>query len=138
MSGVITISPTAAWAALRTDPKAILVDVRTEAEWTFVGVPDLSSIGRQIGLVSWQTFPGMQPNPNFVEDLRRVGIIADNKLMLICRSGVRSLAAGQAALAGGFPQVFNVTDGFEGPLNAAGHRASRAGWQYSRLPWRQP
>src|SRR5690606_36029919 len=100
----------------RDDPQAALVDVRTEAEWTFVGVPDLSATGKQPVLVQWQLYPSMQLNGQFVEQLRKAGLTPLHRLYFICRSGARSLAAAQAAQAAGFPHAFNVADGFEGPV----------------------
>lgn len=137
MPGVPDVSPRATWQELAQDPKAMLVDCRTDAEWNFVGVPDLSAIGKQVVLIPWQVYPGMQLNTAFAEQLRRAGATPETKLFFICRSGARSLAAGQAAQAAGFPHAFNVADGFEGPVDAAGHRGTVAGWKADGLPWRQ-
>lgn len=137
MAGVPDVSPRAAWQELAQDPEALLVDVRTDAEWNFVGVPDLSSIGKQTVLIPWQLYPTMQVNGAFVEHLRRAGASPMSKLFFICRSGARSLAAGQAAQQAGFPHAFNVADGFEGPVDPEGHRGTIAGWKADGLPWRQ-
>lgn len=137
MPGVPDVSPAEAWAALESDPAAVLVDVRTDAEWNFVGVPDLSPLGKQVVLIPWQIFPGMQLNGHFTEHLRKAGVTADSRVYYLCRSGARSLAAGQAAQAAGFPHAFNVADGFEGPVDGEGHRGQIAGWKASDLPWRQ-
>jgi rhodanese-related sulfurtransferase len=131
------VSPADSWAALKSNPQAVLVDVRTDAEWNFVGVPDLSSLGKQVVLIPWQTFPGMQPNSQFIEHLRKAGVTAESQVYYLCRSGARSLAAGQAAQAAGFPHAYNVADGFEGPVDAEGHRGNLGGWKASKLPWRQ-
>jgi len=137
MTGVPDISPTDTWAALEKDPNAVLVDVRTDAEWNFVGVPELSALGKQVVLIPWQVFPTMQMNGHFVEHLRKAGVTAESNVFYICRSGARSLAAGQAAQQAGFPHAFNVADGFEGPVDGEGHRGTVAGWKASDLPWRQ-
>lgn len=137
MPGVPEVSPADAWAALESDPNAVLVDVRTDAEWNFVGVPDLSPLGKQVVLIPWQVFPTMQLNSHFTEHLRKAGVTADSQVYYLCRSGARSLAAGQAAQAAGFPHAYNVADGFEGPVDAEGHRGKLAGWKASDLPWRQ-
>lgn len=137
MTGVPDISPADAWAALQRDPQAVLVDVRTDAEWNFVGVPDLGGIGKQVALIPWQIFPTMQLNGHFAEHLRKAGVTAESRVFYICRSGARSLAAGQAAQAAGFPHAFNVADGFEGPVDGEGHRGNVAGWKATGLPWRQ-
>lgn len=137
MPGVPDISPEATWEALSQDPAAALVDVRTDAEWNFVGLPDLSQVGKQTVLIPWQVYPSMQVNGAFAEHLRKAGLTAESKLYFICRSGARSLAAGQAAQAAGFPNAFNVADGFEGPVDAEGHRGRLAGWKAAGLPWQQ-
>jgi len=131
------VSPADAWAALQSEPDAVLVDVRTDAEWTFVGVPDLASAGKQPVLIPWQVYPSMQVNGAFAEHLRRSGVTPLSKVFYLCRSGARSLAAAQAAQAAGFPNAANVADGFEGPPDAAGHRGAVAGWKADGLPWRQ-
>lgn len=137
MPGVPNIDPAATFAALQADPAAVLVDVRTDAEWLFVGLPDLSGLGKEVVLIPWQLYPGMQVNGAFPDHLRRAGLTPDHKLFFICRSGVRSLSAGEAAVAAGFPHAFNVADGFEGPVDAEGHRGRLAGWKAAGLPWRQ-
>jgi rhodanese-related sulfurtransferase len=131
------ISPQDSYAALGSDPDTMLVDVRTDAEWNFVGIPDLSATGKQPVLIPWQLYPSMQVNGAFVEHLRRAGATPLSKLHFLCRSGARSLAAAQAAQAAGFPHALNVADGFEGPTDAEGHRGTMAGWKASGLPWRQ-
>jgi len=132
------VSPRDTWNALRDDPEAMLVDVRTDAEWNFVGLPDLESAGgKRVVLIPWQTFPSMALNDGFVDQLRRAGATPLSKLFFVCRSGARSLAAAQAAQAAGFPVAYNVADGFEGPPDAEGHRGNVAGWKADGLPWRQ-
>ncbi|MFC7735557.1 rhodanese-like domain-containing protein [Roseomonas sp. GCM10028921] len=131
------ISAKDSYEALRSDPDAVLVDVRTDAEWNFVGIPDLAEAGKQPALVPWQLYPSMQVNGAFLEGLRRAGATPLSKIYFLCRSGARSLAAAQAAQAAGFPHSFNVADGFEGPVDAEGHRGTQAGWKASGLPWRQ-
>ena len=131
------VSPQQAYEALKTDPQAMLVDVRTDAEWNFVGLPDLAAAGKQPALIPWQLYPSMQVNGAFVENLRRAGATPMTKLYFLCRSGARSLAAAQAAQAAEFPHAYNVADGFEGPVDGQGHRGTSAGWKASGLPWRQ-
>jgi len=131
------ISPRDSYDALLADPETMLVDVRTDAEWNFVGIPDLSQAGKQPVLIPWQHFPSMAVNGDFVEHLRRAGATPLTKLHFLCRSGARSLAAAQAVQAAGFPHALNVADGFEGPVDPEGHRGNAAGWKASGLPWRQ-
>ena len=93
--GIAEIGPQAAWELLKTDSGARLVDVRTRAEWSFVGVPDLAQLDRQTVLVEWKSFPQMARNENFVTDLQAA--ISDGpatQLLFICRSGARSLRTG--------------------------------------------
>jgi rhodanese-related sulfurtransferase len=134
---VQNVPPTEAWEALRTDQAAQLVDVRTDVEWNFVGVPDLNAAGKQTVLIPWQVYPSMQRNPAFEDHLKKVGLTPEHRIYFLCRSGARSLAAAEAAKAAGFPHVFNVADGFEGPLDQEGHRGNAAGWKAEGLPWRQ-
>ena len=134
---VENVPPTQVWEALRSDPRAQLVDVRTEAEWNYVGLPDLAPTGKQAVLIQWQVFPDMQVNGNFADQLKQAGFTPEQHIYFICRSGQRSLAAAQAAQTAGFPHVYNVAEGFEGPPDGAGHRGTVAGWKVRNLPWRQ-
>lgn len=131
------VPPKQAWDMLISDPMAQLCDVRTDAEWNFVGVPDLSEIAKHVALIPWQVFPSMEVNANFVEQMKKVGFTPGHHIYFLCRSGGRSMAAAQAAKAAGFAHVYNVADGFEGPLDARGHRGLSAGWKADGLPWRQ-
>ena len=134
---VQNVAPTQTWEALMGNPEARLVDVRTDAEWNFVGVPDLELTGKQPVLIPWQVYPTMQRNPAFIDALTQAGLTPDNHIYFICRSGARSMAAAEAAKAAGFPHVYNVADGFEGALDADGHRGATGGWKAESLPWMQ-
>jgi rhodanese-related sulfurtransferase len=122
------------WALLRDDPRAALLDVRTTAEWAFVGVPDLSGLAKEVHFIEWTQFPTGAPNPDFVAQARQRFDPAA-KLLIICRSGARSQAAAETLAEIGFVATHNVVAGFEGPLDADGHR--RGGWKGSGLPWIQ-
>lgn len=137
MSDVPNVTPQETYQALRHDPDAELVDVRTVPELMFVGFPDLSETGKQLHTVEWQQFPTMTVNPGFIEALRAKGLGPEKKLYFLCRSGARSLAAGRLAMEAGQAAAFNVADGFEGPVDAEGHRGTEAGWKASGLPWKQ-
>ena len=130
------LSPEDTYKLLTDDERAVLVDVRTRAEWAYVGTPDLSELGREAVLVEWQSFPQGQ-NPDFVGDLERAGVPRDAPVAFLCRSGVRSKAAAEAATAAGWTGAYNILDGFEGPPDPDGHRGRRAGWKVAGLPWRQ-
>jgi rhodanese-related sulfurtransferase len=135
--------PPEAFAALAEDPGSALVDVRTRAEWTFTGMPDLSGLGRDVLAVEWVSFPGMAPNPRFYEDVvEQAGGTLPDRLFFICRSGARSLAAArmvaaEAASRGHPARCTNVAEGFEGELDGEGHRGRINGWKAHGLPWRQ-
>ena len=118
------ISPADAWRRLNEDPAAWLIDVRTQAEWSFVGLPDLSSLGRQVVLVSWQVFPGMARNDDFARQVAAQGVRPGDTVLLICRSGVRSRAAAEHLADLGYGACWNVADGFEGGLDSSGHRGT--------------
>jgi rhodanese-related sulfurtransferase len=129
------------WASLQRDRDSVLIDVRTSAEWTYVGLPDLSSVGKRPVLVEWQTFPGNRRDPAFVDRLSTalaaIGARKDSELLFICRSGGRSLEAARAMAAAGYSRCRNVADGFEGPLDPNRHRGSLGGWRAKGLPWVQ-
>jgi rhodanese-related sulfurtransferase len=130
-----------AWDMLASDPKAQLIDVRTAAEWTFVGVPDLSRLGRPVHCLEWQSFPSMAIDPDFAkvtaDELRRAGAGPDTPLLFLCRSGARSRAAAIAMTRAGFTRAYNVAGGFEGDIDHDGHRGHKTGWKAANLPWRQ-
>ncbi len=115
-----------AWEGLSAGGGSQLVDVRTRAEWTYVGIPDLASLGKRTVLVEWQTFPDQTVDPRFVErlagELKALGVQPEDDLFFICRSGSRSLAAAKAMAAAGYRNCHNVGGGFEGPLDDDRHR----------------
>lgn len=136
MSYAGDITPEQAWKLLSDDPAAVLVDVRTEAEWRFVGVPDLTSLGRRALFIEWVRQDGSL-NENFVEELTSSGCKPGSRpVVFLCRSGNRSIGAARAATAAGIEPSYNVLDGFEGDLDEHGHRG-RTGWKAVGLPWKQ-
>lgn len=140
-TGVDDVEVEEVWERLKTDPDAQLVDVRTQAEWAFVGVPDLTDIGKRLLCIEWQQFPGGQPNPAFTglleAQLAEVRADRDTELFFLCRSGQRSLHSAEALAAVGYRRCHNVAGGFEGPLDSNGHRGLVAGWKAAGLPWVQ-
>lgn len=136
MSYAGDVTPPEAYAAVTGSDDAVLVDVRTTAEWTYVGVPDLSSSGREVAFVEWSRFPGGAVNDRFVDELAAFGVRPGRPVYFLCRSGVRSVAAAEAATAAGLGPAYNVLEGFEGPVDGGGHR-SVSGWRNDGLPWRQ-
>lgn len=139
MNEVKTISPQEAWQILQDDPRAVMVDVRSDMEFLFVGHPT-GAIH-----IPWIDYPDWKLNPSFVTEVRKLvlgGICHDNPnsgapVVLICRSGKRSLEAGNLLIQEGFCDVFNVAEGFEGELDEHHHRGSRGGWRFHGLPWEQ-
>lgn len=131
------VSPEAAWAALASDAGSRLVDVRTTAEWAYVGLPDLDAIGKAPVAVEWKCFPSMTVNPGFAEAVAAAGVERGAALYFLCRSGVRSRDAAVAMTALGYGPCYNIATGFEGDRDAAGHRGSLGGWKVDGLPWRQ-
>jgi rhodanese-related sulfurtransferase len=130
-----------AWALLQREKGAQLVDVRSAAEWTFVGVPDLRSLGKAAILAEWQSFPDMSRNSQFEAQvaarLREAGATESSPVLFLCRSGARSQAAANAMTAAGFNNCFNVSGGFEGDLDTGKHRGKSGGWKFAGLPWVQ-
>jgi rhodanese-related sulfurtransferase len=131
------LSAQEAWDLLQGDAKARLIDVRTTAEWNFVGLPDLGPLGRDAELIEWQSFPTMQQNPNFLALAERAGPDKTAPLLFLCRSGARSRAAAIAATRAGYARAYNIAGGFEGDLDGERHRGHKNGWKASGLPWKQ-
>jgi rhodanese-related sulfurtransferase len=138
---VADVSVKDTWDRLKTETKAVLVDVRTRAEWAFVGLPDLSSLSKRPVLAEWQTFPDNREDPEFVgrlaASLTEAGVEKDATVFFICRSGSRSKRAAEAMTTAGFSHCLNVADGFEGPLDGDRHRGRTGGWKAAGLPWAQ-
>ena len=133
-------TPQETWDLLAENPNAQMIDVRTDAEFVYVGSPDLSSLGKEPLQVYWKIFPAMTVNPDFVaQTVQALGSGAgkDTPLLFLCRSGIRSLHAAEAMTAAGWTACFNVTSGFEGDKNKKKHRATVNGWQVDGLPWKQ-
>lgn len=139
MSYAGDITPEQAWTLLSENPDAVLVDVRTDAEWRFVGVPDLSSLQRDAVFIEWNRTDGTR-NDGFVDDLvQQVGVddsAGGRPVVFLCRSGNRSIGAAEAATAAGIGPSYNILDGFEGNLDQNKHRGA-TGWKAVGLPWTQ-
>lgn len=135
------ISVQDAWRALGSSEAAALIDVRSRAEWTFVGVPVLSTMGKQVVLVEWNDFATGSVVPDFVGRLEAAlaesGVAGNVPLYFLCRSGNRSRNAAIAATAAGHPACFNIEHGFEGALDAEHHRNTPGSWKAEGLPWEQ-
>ena len=134
-----SVSPKDAWELLESEPRALLIDVRSSMEYLFVGHP------KGAIHIPWIDEPDWVVNPNFVRTIRELmlgGVIdvagsGTAPVLLICRSGKRSLEAGRLLLESGFSDVSNVEEGFEGELDEMHHRSTVGGWRYYGLPWEQ-
>ncbi len=124
---------------LQQQPNTLLVDVRSHMEFLFIGHP--------VGAINipWIDEPDWNINPNFSREIRQLilgGVSSvehnhDIPIILICRSGKRSLEAGKQLIEDGFMQIFNVAEGFEGELDDKHQRSTLAGWRFDGLPWEQ-
>ncbi len=119
------------WALMQENPDAVLIDVRTKVEHGFVGRP-LKAVH-----VPWKEAPDWQLNPDFIQQVNQAVNDIANPVLLLCRSGTRSLAAAEVLQAAGFKHLVNILDGFEGDLDGHKHRGNLGGWRYSQLPWEQ-
>ncbi len=131
------ILATEAMDILKKDPSSQLIDVRTEAEWHYVGTPDLRSLDKEVFKIQWRVLPDMNINADFIELLEKNIPSRDSKLLFLCRTGGRSREAAIAMTARGYKTCYNIDSGFEGDLNQQKHRGSISGWKASNLPWRQ-
>ncbi|RMF36948.1 MAG: rhodanese-like domain-containing protein [Alphaproteobacteria bacterium] len=141
-STVGEVDPVEAWEILKNSPDAILVDVRSMAEWSFVGIPNLDPIGKQVILEEWRRFPGMELNEGFVDRLLAQFDSPPSTMLFLCRSGVRSMEAAQAVAerlrdVDGMVHCLNVAEGFEGKLDEESHRGRVNGWKVRGLSWKQ-
>jgi len=126
------LQPQEAWASLQAQPDTLFVDVRMEIESLYVGRPP------GVVNVPWYEYPDLQPDPaRFAEAVAREASGKDQPVLLICRSGKRTLEAGKALEAAGFSDVRHVVHGFEGELDAQFRRSTLSGWRFEGLPWEQ-
>ncbi|KAF1046211.1 rhodanese-like domain-containing protein [Xylophilus sp.] len=122
------VTPETAWQWVQSGA-AVLVDVRTDAERDWVGfVPGAVPL-------AWKRYPAMDLNPDFDAGIA-AAVPAGTKAVLLCRSGVRSVAAARRAAELGV-EAYNILEGFEGDADAQAHRNTRGGWRWRGLPWQQ-
>lgn len=124
------LTPKQAHEFLQNDPQALLIDVRSEMEHLFVGHP------KGAVLIPWVDLPDWDVNPHFVAQVKKVASL-NRPIVLICRSGQRSLDAAIALEKAGMENIYNVLHGFEGDLDSAHHRNLINGWRFDSLPWVQ-
>ncbi|MGA7800990.1 MAG: rhodanese-like domain-containing protein [Gammaproteobacteria bacterium] len=136
---VRSLTPQQAWELVESNPRAVLIDVRSNMEYLFVGHP------KGAVHVPWIDEPDWKVNPHFVAQVRMVllggvSCAAEGECapaILICRSGKRSLEAGKLLTREGLSEVYNVLEGFEGELDGDHHRSTVGGWRFRGLPWEQ-
>jgi rhodanese-related sulfurtransferase len=130
-----------AYALLKGDSTSVLIDVRTQAEWAYVGTPDIQAIGKTPLFLEWQRYPSMTVDVNFPARLEELlqsdGVKRGASLVFLCRSGARSRHAASAMTSAGWSPCFNVSDGFEGALDGSRRRGAVSGWKAGGLPWAQ-
>jgi rhodanese-related sulfurtransferase len=124
------LEPKQAYEFLQNNPDAVFIDCRSEMEYLFVGHPS-GAIH-----VAWNDGPNWDINPDFVAHVKKATSV-NRPVILICRSGNRSLDAGRLLEDAGFTKVYNVLHGFEGELDDRHHRGTKTGWRYDGLPWEQ-
>ena len=125
------LNPKQAWDQLQNNPDTVLVDVRSAGEYTFVGHPP-SAV-----LIPWKEAPEWAVNPNFLNQVEEIVPTKETPVILMCRSGHRSMQAAQALEAAGYTQVANMDEGFEGDLDDNKQRSNINGWRFHQLPWQQ-
>ena len=133
------LTPKQAYQLLHDDPRAVLIDIRSNMEFLFVGHP------KGAVHVPWIDEPDWEVNPHFVTEVRQVmlgGVVCEGQegcapVILICRSGKRSLDAGKKLLEAGLKEIYHVDEGFEGELDDDHHRSAVGGWRFNGLPWEQ-
>jgi rhodanese-related sulfurtransferase len=126
------LMPKEAWALIQQDASALFVDVRMEIESIYVGRPP------GVHMIAWYEYPDLTPDPaGFVRQVEREAADKSRTVVLICRSGKRTVDAALALEAAGFTDVVNVVHGFEGDLDDSFHRSTINGWRFDGLPWEQ-
>ncbi len=132
------LTPQQAWDLCQKNSRALLIDIRSSMEYLFVGHP------KGAVHVPWIDEPDWVVNPHFVTDVRKLmlgGVTETSEgsvpVVLICRSGKRSLEAGKLLIASGIGNVYHIDEGFEGELDDEHHRSTSGGWRFHNLPWEQ-
>jgi len=128
---ITNLSPPKAWDLMQSRPDAVLIDVRSKFEHTFIGHPPKAV------LVAWKELPDWRPNPEFVPSVIEAVPYRNTPILLLCRSGQRSLEAASTLQQIGYTQLINIEGGFEGPLDSDKHRNTLDGWRFHGLPWQQ-
>lgn len=125
------LNPKQCWQFMQDNPSAVMVDVRTAIEHSFVGHPPGALH------IAWKEFPGMKLNESFIGQIKQAVPDKATPVLLLCRSGQRSVDAAKALEAEGYRHLVNIVEGFEGPLDENKHRGNLGGWRFHGLPWEQ-
>ena len=125
-----------AWEMLK-NSNSLLVDVRTSAEWHYVGAPDLSSIKGKLIQIEWRKLPSMDKNLEFIKQFESIVSDKNADVIFLCRTGGRSQEAAIEMTKEGYANCYNVEFGFEGEISPSMHRGTVNGWKADKLPWRQ-
>ena len=125
------LTPQQAWDLMQQNTDAVLVDVRTKVEHAFVGHP-IDAVH-----IAWKEAPDWQVNTQFVTDVKKHVPDRNTPVLLLCRSGLRSVDAAKALEEAGYQRLINILDGFEGSLDSLNHRGNLGGWRFNGLPWVQ-
>ncbi len=125
------LNPQQTWDFLQQNSAAVLIDVRTKMEHLFVGHPQKAIH------IPWKEAPDWQQNPNFVAQVRQVATNPNTPILLLCRSGQRSLEAAALLEQSGYTNLINIAEGFEGALDENKQRGNLNGWRFANLPWQQ-
>ena len=131
------ITPVETWETLKNDERSILIDVRSAAEWAYVGITDLETIHKEAAKIEWKIFPNMAINPVFINQVKVICDSPDIKIFSLCRSGQRSIETSRILTEVGFKKCYNVLEGFEGNMDNNKHRGYSGGWKFHGLPWKQ-
>lgn len=124
-------NPQQAWDFMQANTGAVLVDVRTNVEFSFVGHP-IDAVN-----IPWKEAPDWQVNANFVAQVQTMIDDIKAPILLMCRSGQRSMDAAKQLEQAGYQQLINIAEGFEGVLDNDKHRGNISGWRFHNLPWKQ-
>lgn len=125
------LNPKQSWELTQQNRKAVIIDVRTKIEHSFVGHPPGAVP------IPWKEGPDWQLNPNFVNEVKQAVPDVEAPILLLCRSGQRSQDAAAALEQAGYRHLVNIVEGFEGPLDENKHRGNLGGWRFHGLPWEQ-
>ena len=131
------LTPQQTWEMLKDEQDAVLIDVRTNAEFAYVGEPELGDMNNPAHKICWKIFPDMNRNPHFEDAVRDVVSKQETPILFLCRSGIRSAAAAATMTALGYQRCYNITEGFEGDKDGNDHCGSINGWKVRGLPWVQ-